>query len=232
MRTAYLSAVALAWLAIVLPAGAADLSKIGRTLKDQPAYKSSAQQYCLLVFGPEAKTQVWIVLDGKLAHVYASPNGTAVKVWRQVPWVTPTVDVFKLGDVWEADGKTRHTNLTFRPSWGEFTLTVQINGKHEQHAGEDRAGSLRFATRPAAGPIIHFNGPLTLDMYHTQQPLMADKTVRLSAAVGTPGWGAGTFASFDYDKWKGHGFPVAEVEYPPTKPGGPPVWAKYRLDED
>src|SRR5438067_566227 len=41
---------------------AADLAKIDRTIVKEPAYKS-APKYCLLVFGPEAATRVWLVLD-------------------------------------------------------------------------------------------------------------------------------------------------------------------------
>jgi hypothetical protein len=41
------------------PAMAADLSKIDRTLAKEPKYQSKAK-YCLLVFGPQAKTRVWL----------------------------------------------------------------------------------------------------------------------------------------------------------------------------
>src|SRR5579871_5179529 len=55
---------AAAWLILfAVPAGAVDLAKIDRTIRKEPAYRSKAPQYCLLVFGPEAKTRVWLVLD-------------------------------------------------------------------------------------------------------------------------------------------------------------------------
>jgi hypothetical protein len=44
-------------------ANAADLSKVDRTIKKEPAYQGKPK-YCLLVFGPEAKARVWLVLDG------------------------------------------------------------------------------------------------------------------------------------------------------------------------
>ena len=40
-----------------------DLAKIERSIKKEPAYKSTPR-YCLLVFGPEADKRVWLVLDG------------------------------------------------------------------------------------------------------------------------------------------------------------------------
>jgi hypothetical protein len=39
------------------------LGKIDRTIGKQPAYASKKPKYCLLVFGPKAKTRVWLVLD-------------------------------------------------------------------------------------------------------------------------------------------------------------------------
>src|SRR5262249_8147594 len=52
----------------------ADLTKIERTIAKEPAYKSKPK-YCLLVFGPEAKTRVWLVLDGDTLYVDRNGNG-------------------------------------------------------------------------------------------------------------------------------------------------------------
>jgi hypothetical protein len=41
------------------------LSGVDRTLTREPAYRSGSR-YCLLVFGPEAKTRVWLVQDGDI----------------------------------------------------------------------------------------------------------------------------------------------------------------------
>jgi len=37
----------------------ADLTKIDRSIKKEPAYQGEPK-YCLLVFGPEAKTRIWL----------------------------------------------------------------------------------------------------------------------------------------------------------------------------
>ncbi len=63
----------LAWLAVA--AAAADLTKIERTLAKEPAYQSKTPKYCLMVFGPEAKTRVWLVLDGDTLYVDRNGNG-------------------------------------------------------------------------------------------------------------------------------------------------------------
>lgn len=50
------------------PATYADLSKIDRSIGKEPKYQSKPA-YCLLVFGPEAKHRVWLVLDGDTLFV-------------------------------------------------------------------------------------------------------------------------------------------------------------------
>jgi hypothetical protein len=48
-----------------LSAWAADLTKIDDTITKEPAYQGTPM-YCLLVFGLEAQTRVWLVLDGRV----------------------------------------------------------------------------------------------------------------------------------------------------------------------
>jgi hypothetical protein len=64
------------WTLLLCPAlaHAADLAKIDRTLKKEPTYKGRPA-YFPLVFGPEAKTQVWLVLDGDTLYVDRNGNG-------------------------------------------------------------------------------------------------------------------------------------------------------------
>lgn len=58
-----------------LPASAVDLSKIDRSIAKEPAYQTKTPRYCLLVFGPEARHRVWLVLDGDILHVDKNGNG-------------------------------------------------------------------------------------------------------------------------------------------------------------
>jgi hypothetical protein len=53
---------------------AADLTRIDRKIAREPAYKSKPK-YCLLVFGPEAQTHVWLVQDGDTLYVDRNGNG-------------------------------------------------------------------------------------------------------------------------------------------------------------
>src|SRR5262249_35209582 len=56
------------------PLRAADLEAIDRTILKEPAYRSEPG-YCLLVFGAEAKTRVWLVVDGPRLFVDRNANG-------------------------------------------------------------------------------------------------------------------------------------------------------------
>jgi hypothetical protein len=59
---------------LAAPLSAADLVKIDRKLVKEPAYGSKAK-YCLLVFGPEAKTRAWLVLDGEVLYIDRHADG-------------------------------------------------------------------------------------------------------------------------------------------------------------
>jgi hypothetical protein len=59
---------------LTAPTSAADLAKIERKLVKEPVYKSKAL-YCLLVFGPEAKTRAWLVLDGDTLYIDRHADG-------------------------------------------------------------------------------------------------------------------------------------------------------------
>jgi hypothetical protein len=59
---------------LAVPASPADLAKIDRKLVKEPAY-GSKPMYCLLVFGPEAKTRAWLVLAGDTLYIDRHADG-------------------------------------------------------------------------------------------------------------------------------------------------------------
>jgi hypothetical protein len=104
----------LAALLSATPARAADLGKIDRTIKKEPAYKGKPR-YCLLVFGPEARTRVWLVLDGDTLYVDRNANGDLTEKGEKVraekrDGAEPGSYTFQAGDV--RDGKRLHKGLT------------------------------------------------------------------------------------------------------------------------
>jgi hypothetical protein len=224
----YFMPAALLLSAHAPPAAATDLSTVNRRIPAEPGYRATTQGYCLLVFGPEARTRVWLVRDGNVMHIHASPDGKTPSQWRSMTgtnaWNWP------LGDVWEEGGTVCYRGLAYSPSNDEWRFSVLVGGKR-QVAGFDHRGELKLAPTAKDAPIVHFGGSLTLDLFRNQQPIRTGKNVNITAVVGTHGVGPGTFALFDLSSYPANKWPTAVVEVP-AKNGGPPiVWTKT-LDDD
>ena len=101
---------------IAVPAltSGADLKSIERVIQKEPAYATKTPKYCLLVFGPEAKKHVWLVLDGESLYVDRNGNGDLTEPGKkQTPKKPDATDdetlTFEVGDI--ADGKLVHHDL-------------------------------------------------------------------------------------------------------------------------
>src|SRR5215510_2344046 len=95
-----------------------DLTKVDRTIAKEPAYKTKPK-YCLLVFGPKAKTRVWLVLDGDVLYVDRNGNGDLTDKGESVQAQQRS---WSIGEVREADGKTKHTSLKVARRNGSFLI--------------------------------------------------------------------------------------------------------------
>src|SRR6266571_5378383 len=83
MQRLLLPSVLAIFATCAIPARAVDLAKIDRTINKEPVYKSKPK-YCLLVFGPEAKTKVWLVQDGDTLYVDRNGNGDLTEPDKKV----------------------------------------------------------------------------------------------------------------------------------------------------
>src|SRR5262245_56037585 len=108
--------VLVAWLGSCLASAAAgDLRDIERKIVKEPQYKTKPR-YCLLVFGPEAKTRVWLVVDGDALYVDRNSNGDLTEDGEKV--AAKKADAFadskdfefEAGDL--RDGKVMHKKLS------------------------------------------------------------------------------------------------------------------------
>jgi hypothetical protein len=86
-------------------AAAVDLTNIERRIAREPAYQNKPK-YCLLVFGPEAKTRVWLVQDGATLYVDRNGNGDLTEADEKVAAeknedAEEGVYSFKVGDLRE-----------------------------------------------------------------------------------------------------------------------------------
>jgi hypothetical protein len=205
---------------LTITAWGADLTKIDRRIAKEPGYRNKPK-YCLLVLGPETKTRVWLVIDGDVLYVDRNGNGDLTEKGKRVPASKPN-NAYAPGDITEPGRGVKHTGLRITPQTdGRMVVSLMTEGKCRQ-----RSGSVAFAGRPKEAPIIHFHGPLSVQFTSaafdagrdrigaaiaeigTKGPLKLGKdiplpagrrremTVTLSAIVGTPGLGEGTFAGY------------------------------------
>jgi hypothetical protein len=228
MRRACLGLIVV-WLAGgSTPALAADLTKIERTIAKQPAYQSKPK-YCLLVFGIEAKARFWLVLDGETLHVDRNANGDLTEAGESTAAASRDQGAisFKVADLIEPDGKTKHTCLyLLQREKGSVYLHVRVEDGRIWWAGFDDYERLEFSDRPADAPIIHFNGPRTFGLLRPRtfdrvpQGEAADYRLRLS--IGTRGLGPGTFAALDANQIPSPRRLSADIEFP-SADGGEPI---------
>jgi hypothetical protein len=123
---------------------AADLSKADRTIKKEPTYKTKPK-YCLLVFGPEAKTRVWVVIDGDAAYVDRNGNGDLTEPGKRVQLPGES-------KVTESDGKTK-IELMIQPAGTDQSVYCEaaIQGRYVQYA------FTKPVEHPRDAPIYHFH---------------------------------------------------------------------------
>ncbi len=214
-------------------AWAADLTKIDRTIAKEPAYKSQPK-YCLLVLGPEAKTRVWLVQDGDVLYVDRNGDGNLTEKGEAIKGRKEREDLtsFEIGEITEPDGKTRYTQvrLAMQQDRADY-LSARINGKVVQFVQ-----LFQLADRPQDAPILHFNGPLTMDFDGIGALIDGKRDVQVYARVGTPGVGKAllgrpVFTSTDCTAVPEGLHPVAEIEFPNKQPGGEPIRAKVTLSK-
>jgi hypothetical protein len=92
----------------------ADLTGVHRVLRKEPAYKTKSPKYCLLVFGPEARTHVWLVLDGDTLYADRNGNGDLTEAGEKVAANKKDGNadgeyIFEAGDI--PDGNRLHKSL-------------------------------------------------------------------------------------------------------------------------
>ncbi len=208
-----------------LPAFALDLTKIDRTIRKEPAYRTKPR-YGLLVLGPKAETRIWLVIDDKTLYVDRNGNGDLTEAGEQISaekMSSADYLEFRAGGFVEADGKTRHSNLIFYQYFARqfghlvnSVIAMEVQGAASQ--GNHGEEGCSFADTPRDAPVIHINGPLTLKAHSVcvdypggsrlkEVPFQLDAGERVSnlhVRVGTPGLGKGTFAALAVEK----GFPA------------------------
>jgi RNA polymerase sigma factor (sigma-70 family) len=215
------------------------LTKIDRTIKKEPTY-AGTPLYLLLAFGPEAKSKVWVVLDGSTLYVDRNGNGDLTDVGEAVTPASfpgedpnPRSPAFLVGDL--NVGGAKHTDFFFSALRLPTGLTIarfglRLDGKTMQIAGPT---SLAMAESPKDARVVHFGSPaLTVQPSFTMQSTAdANAPVDYRVQVGTPGVGVGSFAAYGSEQLPEGVAPVAEFEFTPPKPDEAPKRVTVNLTE-
>ena len=213
-------------LAAFLPA--ADLSKVDRSIGKEPAYRGKPK-YCLLVFGEQAATKIWLVDDGERIFVDRNADGDLTEAGEMIkpserkefqtiqdgqPAPYRTL-VFKVESLSPGDKSGMHTDFSLtRYRIGKepanYVISVKVNGKVKQYAGWDPL----FQESRERAPIIHFGGPLITKAIRYKQISLKAKNPELHLGFGTPGVGKGAFGYIAYEAVPKKIQPVAEIQWP------------------
>jgi hypothetical protein len=221
---------------------AGDLSKIDRSIGKEPAY-ASKPKYCLVVYGPEAKTRVWPVVDGDVLYADRKGDGDLTAKDQRFPkeYLAQGI-VFQVGTIPARNGAGPFAlRVQVKPRVGTEDSYVLLCQPQDGKAFEQRTdGLLLFADKPEEAPIVHFGGPLTLTILDWGKPLeprrlvRGDKENQLSILVGTPVFGSKheVFATVYQSFLRLAGdraFPSVEIEFPGKDPGAKPILARAEV---
>jgi hypothetical protein len=212
----------------------ADLTRIDRTIAKEPAYKTRPR-YGLLVFGPEAKARVWLVLDGKVLYADKNGNGDLTEKGERIEQgpLPDRTNGFPIGELSLPDDSFPKNSSglaisrdTKQGATDALRLAITINQRTW------RGVFPKLADRPQDAPILHvnFDGPLTF-VCLDPPTFVPGKTAKLVIHIGTPGLGEKTCV------WRERASSIvglqvgllAEIEYPNKVRGGKPLFAKQIL---
>jgi hypothetical protein len=214
-------------LVVVVPATAADLSKIDRRLVKEPKY-TGKPGYCLLVFGADAKARVWLVKDGDTLYLDRNGNGDLTEDGERLSGKGGK----PAGAITAVAGKKypiRQCNLTKlngpKGQQDYCHIAIDVGGAFGQYSF---AG---FADTPRNALVVHFDGPLTIEVADKNVTLARDKPTDLGVYMVTRGHGdrLGSTVLVDYNGIPKNAQPFVEVEFPNREPNGKPVRARYTL---
>jgi hypothetical protein len=204
---------------------AADLTKVDRAIAKEPAYRSKPK-YCLLVFDPDAKFRVWLVLDGDVLYVDRNGNGDLTEADERLTGKSTPGDVrpaypfaeirqFPAIDSIPARGATKYTRLevTHTTIKKDFQPTDRDGRELKARFAKDpaltRAGVTvrindkvrvqavsEWANSPAEAPICHIGGPLTMAPLHLQELQQGSDPTEVRFCLGSRGMRSGPVGAF------------------------------------
>lgn len=225
--------------------------KVDRSLHKEPIYKSKQPQYCLLVFGPEAKPRVWVVLDGNVLYLDRNGNGDLTDPGERIAAEElhpdrPDVEVVYRFELTRRDEPIatcgpavewfQVVQFVPRADWHDQAWVKSHLEKAHQFSvttktGRYQSAEFSFATNPQEAPIVHFDGPLRFAFSGTFDPpvFRPGESCELAVEMHTQVQSATVRTGFTEVPEDVH--PVAEIEFPPGRPGEDPIRVSIELKE-
>ncbi len=211
-----------------------DLAAIPRSIAKEPTYVGQPR-YALLVFGKDARTRIWIVRDDKSLYVDRKGNGDLTEPANRIQ--SSYGSYYSIDQLVEQDGMV-HRNI-FIQFTNQTNFRIRLGNNRDgrtQYVGYGRMGTPSLGDRPVNAPIIHFNGPRTLANFGPTYTLPRGggpgRAYKLRLMLGTPGLGAGTFASFSDVCSEQLGNLRAEFAYPSAREPGQTFHHRTELVHD
>jgi hypothetical protein len=195
-----------------------DLSKIERHIVKEPTYKAKQPLYGLYVFGPEAKTRVWAILDKSkpdapyydILYFDRNADGDLTAPEECIAGkVEEGYVTFDIGSFTDPVTKQKHTEMSITRhgrSIAQVALQIKWRDKVEIMGGfasSDEGGSYftQFATTPAKAPVLWpgTDGSLSFSFpYGHLNPLNIGEAQDVMVSLGRQGHGRCTFCVASY----------------------------------
>jgi hypothetical protein len=213
---------------------AADSIQVDRRIAKEPVYQSKSPKYCLLVFGAEAKTRVWLVLDGNTLYVDRNANGDLTEEKERIK---RNGKEFEAGEFTEVARKARYAHIRVQPldpfEKGQEPLcmvSLEVRDRFRQY------GCVSFADRPQDAPVLWFDGPLTMGFIDPEKQAWerGETGSQINAWIGTPSPAKQRRATVYLEHSQGvptDVHPIASIEFPNQDPKGKPIMSTAVLNE-
>jgi hypothetical protein len=214
---------------------AIDLEAIDRTIAREPKFESTPR-YCLLVFGADASSRVWLVEDGKRLYIDRNANGDLTDDGEPIAATEErelhTTDLktnepttlhdwdYEAGDLKMPSGE-EHTKLkVMRWQFGkqpvQHGILLHLNGKVPQYSGWGHV----FVETPEKAPIMYFGGDYNAIPLRNKSLVIDKPPSRFSVGFFSPGVGESSSTRISIEALPKDVVPQCEIEWPSAdKPG-------------
>jgi hypothetical protein len=187
-----------------------DLARVERRIAREPAYRSGQPLYGLYLFGPQARTRVWAVLDRSrpraagydVLYIDRDADGDLTGPGKRIEGKADGDGMtFVIGSFTDPLTGQKHTELTVtrRPgARARVMLSMKWCGRVVVRGGYAPAPGpyTQFAASPGDAPVLWpgADGPLGFQPWQLG-PLPIAGTVDLRVFLGHPGCGRHTFCA-------------------------------------